>query len=137
MSDTTITQHFVTFYSPGTFVAETSTYPIDSWDIEAAKALSSQVVERYNAKPYGFRFSTRGRGDNDLDSKEIERSGLYFLGGKVETLAEIEARNDSSEHILVSNMRNNGWQKIITNTNSWKWTQPLEEGDIVLELFAD
>lgn len=129
----TVTQHFVTFYSPGTFTAETSVHPIDSWDVEAAKALASQVIERHNATPYGFRFSTRGRNDNDLDSRETERSSFYFLGGKIETLKEIEERNDPSERILLSNMRNNGWERIITNTNSWKWTQPLEEGDVVLE----
>lgn len=128
----TITQHFVTFYSPGTFTAETSVHQIDSWDIEAAKALASQVVERYGATPYGFRFTTKERNDDDLDSKQVARSSFYFLGGKVETLAEIEARNDPSDHILLSNMRNNRWERIITNTNSWKWVQPLEEGDVVL-----
>lgn len=129
----TVTQHFVTFYSPGSFAAETTTKPIDSWDIEAAKDIASQIVERYNATPYGFRFSTKARNDHDLDSKEVARSSFYFLGGKIETLTEIEERNDPSEHILLSNMRNNGWEIIITNTNSWKWTQPLEEGDVVLE----
>jgi hypothetical protein len=32
-----VKQHFVTFYSPGTFFAETSEKPIDSWDVEKAK----------------------------------------------------------------------------------------------------
>lgn len=133
MSTQDVSQHFVTFYSPGTFVAETSTYPVDSWDIEIAKDLAKQVTERYNATPYAFRFSTKARGEQDLDSKEIDHSNLYFLGGKIETVADVESRNDPSESILLSNMKSNGWDRIVVNTNSWKWIQPLHEGDAVLD----
>lgn len=126
--------HFVTFYSPGSFVAEETTKPIAEWDIDAAVKMARTVSERHNAKPYGFRFSTRARGDKGLDSKVVKTSGLYWLGGKVETLAEIEARNDPKDEILISNMRGNRWEKIVVNTNSWKWTMPLEKGDTVLEV---
>lgn len=126
-------KHFVTFYSPGTFVAEDTTMPIDSWDVEAAKQIAHDIRERYNAKPYGFRFTTRTRGDNDLDSKVSKTSPMYFLGGKVETLAEVEARATDKEQILLSNMRGNGYKRIITNDNSWRWTQPLNDDDVVLD----
>jgi hypothetical protein len=126
-------QHFVTFLSPGTFVAESTSRPIDAWDVEQAKAMAVDIMERHAARPYGFQFSTRGRGPDDLDSKEIARSGVYYLGGKIETLAEVEARNDPKEEILRSNMRNNGIDRIVTNTNSWKWTLPLRDGDVVLD----
>jgi len=39
----------------------------------------------------------------------------------------------NKNRILISNMENNGYDKIIVNTNSWKWTQPLRESDIVLQ----
>lgn len=126
--------NFVTFYSPGTFTAETDTHPIDEWDVEKAVEMARGIKYRYNARPYGFRFTTRGRGDNDLDSQEIARSGMYFLGGKVETLAEVEARNDPKDCVLLANMRDNKIDRIVTNTNSWKWTQPLGDGDIVLDV---
>ena len=126
-------KHFVTFLSPGTFVAEDTTKPIDSWDIEAAKTMARKIKERYGAVPYGFRFTTRSRGENDLDSKVTAESPLYYLGGKVETLAEVKARATADDRILVSNMECNGYDKIITNTNSWRWTQPLQPSDIVLE----
>lgn len=126
-------QHFVIFYSPGTFVAETSSKPIDAWDVETAKEMARTITERHAATPYGFCFITKGREDSELDSKEIARSGFYYLGGTVRTLEELEAKNDPSEAILRSNMRACGWQKIITNNNSWKWTQPLREGDTVLD----
>ena len=52
-------RHFVTFYSPGTIVAETTTREIDSWNVDDAVAMSRFIQERYGARPYGFRFSTR------------------------------------------------------------------------------
>lgn len=135
MSDpiTTIEHHFVTFFSPGTFVAETTVLPVDSWNIEAACEMARSIRERHSATPYAFRFTTRGRADDDLDSHQTAQSGFYYLGGKVETLEEIEARNDPAENILRSKMRANGFSRVIVNTNSWRWTQPLEENDVVLD----
>ena len=130
--ETAMEQHFVTFYSPGTFLAETTERPIDSWDVKAAVRMAKTVKERYGATPYGFKFSTRGRGPKDLDSRVIKTSGMYYLHGKVETVEEIEARNDPSERILVQNMRGNGWARVVTNTKGYRWTQPLEENDVVL-----
>ena len=126
-------KHFVTFYSPGTFVSETTTRDIPAWDVELAKEMASTVFERHGARPYGFEFTTRGRGPNDLDSKVIAKSGTYFLGGVIETYEQVVARNDPEERILRDNMRANGWDKIITNTNSWRITRPFEEGDFLLE----
>jgi hypothetical protein len=84
--------------------------------------------------PYGFQFSTRKRGPNDLDSKETKRSGTYFLGGRIETVETIAKRRDPKERILLDNMRGNGWEKVVINDNSYRWTQPLRHGDVVLEL---
>ena len=36
------------------------------------------------------------------------------------------------DRILVSNMEGNGYDRIITNDNSWRWTQPLGKDDVVL-----
>lgn len=126
-------KHFVTFYSPGTFVSESTEKEIDSWDTVKAIFLARKVKERHGATPYGFKFTTMERKDNDWEPKVTKRSGMYYLGGVVETLAEVEARNDPKESILRSNMKCNGWDKIITNTNSWKITLPLEKGDVVLD----
>jgi hypothetical protein len=125
-------KHFVQFLSPGTFVSEMTEKPIDSWDVEAAVLMAADIKERYGAKPYGFRFTTRERGDDDLDSKQSAQSGIYYLGGKVETLAEVEARNDPKERILLANMKGNGIDKIVINDNSWRFTAALHENDVVL-----
>lgn len=125
-------KHFVTFFSPGTFVSETSTSEIESWNLDTAIKLSNNIKERYGAKPYGFRFTTRARGERDLDSKITATSRMYYLGGTVYTLDEVLARNDPDEDILRSNMQNNNIKRVIVNTNSWKVTMPLEDDDIVL-----
>jgi hypothetical protein len=126
-------KHLVTFYSPGIFVSETSENTIDAWDVEQAKKMVKRIKERYNATPYGFRFSTRERKDDELDSKVVKTSGMYYLGGKVETLAEVKARATDKERILISNMECNKIEKIITNDNSWRFTGALENGDVVLD----
>jgi hypothetical protein len=126
-------KHFVTFYSPGTFVSETTEQPIASWDVEIAKQMARDIRERYNAKPYGFRFSTRSRGDDDLDSKETASSPMHYLGGRIETRAEVEARNDPKEEILRANMRCNDIERIIVNDNSWRFTAALKPDDVVLD----
>ena len=51
-------QHYVQFFSPGTFVAETSTRTIDSWSVTTALKMAGKVTERYGATPYGFKFHT-------------------------------------------------------------------------------
>lgn len=126
-------KYFVTFFSPGTFTSEMTVLPIESYDINKAMEMAREITERHGSTPYGFRFETRSREDNELDSKVTATSNMYFLGGKVETLEEVEARNDPDEEIMRSNMRNLGIDRIIINTNSWKTHQPFREGDIVLE----
>jgi len=126
-------KHFVTFFSQGTFVAETSCLSIDSWDVEEAKKKARGIKERHDAVPYGFRFSTRSRGVDDLDSKETKTSGMYYLGGKVETLKQVKARATKDDAILVSNMECNNWKRIVTTTNGYRWTQPLKDEDKVVD----
>jgi hypothetical protein len=125
-------QHFVTFFSPGTFIAEDRTKPIDTWNVDDAIAMAALIVERHSAKPYGFRFTTRGREDDELDSKVIAKSPMYYIGGKVETLEEVEARNAPDEQILRGNMRGNGYSRIWVSTSGYRWTQPLNDDDVVI-----
>lgn len=125
-------KHFVTFYSPGTFVSETTKKPIETWDVDLAVAMMTDIEERYDARPYGFRFSTFARSDEDLDSKEVAASPMHYVGGKVETIDEVRQRRDPSERILLSNMECNGWSRVWSTTHGWKWTQPLRDEDVVV-----
>jgi hypothetical protein len=126
-------QNFVCFLSPGTFFNEETSKPIEHWDVALAMEMSKSIKERYGATPYGFYFYTKGRKDDELDSKIINKSTMYFLGGKIDTLAEIKARNDPADRILISNMENNDYDKVIINTNSWKVTQPFGPENVLLD----
>ena len=125
-------KHFIQFYSPGTFVSETDTQEIDSWDTQAATNMARSIHQRHGATPYGFRFITKSRGEQDLDSKVINSSGMYYLGGKIRTYEEVVSDNLPDENILRDNMKWNNFKRIIVNTNSWKFTAPLYDEDIVL-----
>lgn len=135
MTADAVSKHFVTFYSPGTFVAEQTVKEIDSWDVEKAQRMAAKVTERYAATPFGFRFSTRGRGPDDLDSREIRSSGMYFLNGRIRTLEQVKARKFPKDRILICNMESNGYDKIVEKkpeAPGWMWTQPFQDGDVVL-----
>lgn len=133
MGSEKLTKHFVTFYSPGTFFDEETTRPIEGWDVGTAVEMAGSVLKRHGAAPYGFQFSTRERGPDDLDSHVATRSALYYLGGRVETIDDVRARRDPKERILLRNMEGNGWDRIIHNNNSWLTTRPLRDDDIVLD----
>lgn len=125
-------RHFVRFLSPGSFFAEETVKPIDSWDVDKAIGLSKEIRERYGATPYGFQFLTKARGEEDIDSKVVKSSGVYYINGVVETLEEIKARHDPNNRILVSNMECNGWDKVVTTFSPYRWTQPFNPDDAVV-----
>lgn len=127
-------KHFVTFFSPGSFVPEQNQQEIASWDISEAVKIAGGINQRYGARPYAFRFHTMERGDKDFEPKRVNVSNLYYLGGRIETLAEVEARNDPKEEILRSNMRINKIARVITNDNSWRFTGEFSDGDVLLDV---
>jgi hypothetical protein len=127
-----VEKHFVTFESPGTLFPEYTTRKIESWDIDKAVEMSRSIAERHGAVPYGFQFSTRSRKEDELDSSVSAKSNMYYLGGRIMTLAEVKDEMPSEE-ILISNMEGNDWNKIIVNHNSWRIVRPFKENDILLE----
>lgn len=135
--------HYVVFSSPGSFCSEESTKKIDAWSPTLACKMYTEITERYGAKPFGFHFITMIEADpvSSWEGEQLEvtpklksTSKMYFINGVVETLADVEARNDPQEEILRSNMRGNGWGKIVTTRNSFKHCAPFRDGDCVVNL---
>lgn len=127
-----VVRHFVTFLSPGTFVAEDTSKPIGSWDVLQACAMARDIQERYGAKPYGFYFTTRAREAGELDSRRVATSGTYYLRGRIMTLEDV-LREMPDEKILAENMRCNGFDRVVVTHTPYRWTQPLRNGDVVLK----
>jgi len=104
--------------------------------------MSETIRERYNAKPYGFVFETLvtaedvpdGEGGTlRVEPKRVARSGVHFLGGRLETYTEVVERNDPKEEILRSNMRGNEQWIVCINTNSYRSTLPFDEEDYIVD----
>jgi len=135
-------KHFVTFYSPGTFFAESSRREIAEWDPALAVAMAKDVVERHGARPYGFRFSTDvvrdpvpdGEGGTlRVEGRQVADSPMHFLGGEVVTYDQVEARKDRKLDILLSNMRGNGWPLVIEVRNGYLSTLPFAVTDLIVD----
>lgn len=133
-------QIYAVFYSPGTFFSESSEREVSAIDPKLALEAGREIVERYGAKPYAFRFVTRllsepvpdGRdGFLEVKPKEIAKTGLYHINGKVLSYDEIE---EDKERILRSNMRGNDWWFVVETTNVYKSVQPFEKEDVVVAL---
>lgn len=134
-----VRKHYVEFYSPGTFIAESSTKPIAEWDVAEACRMAADITERHGARPYGFRFLTRlvagpvpdGEGGlMNVEPKEVARSGMHYINGRLFTLDDIP---DDAEHsILRGNMKSNGFERVVETRNGYRWTQPFESGDKIV-----
>jgi len=127
-------KHFCDFYSLGTICAEISTREMESWDIESAKNIAKTIVERHGATPYGFIFYTKSRSFSGLDSSVVASSPFYYLGGKIQSVADLIADGVSENAVLIQNMKINDWEYVITTTGGWGWSQPLRDGDVVLDM---
>ncbi len=136
-----VRKHYVTFYSPGTFVPESSVKEIPEWDTALAVEMAKDITERYDAKPYAFIFTTMltanpipdgEEGFLDVEPKKVASSGRYFLGGHVRSIDEVRETADPKERILLSNMEGNDFAYIITNDNSWRFTGEFAVEDCVL-----
>lgn len=126
-------KHFVTFISPGTFVPETSEREIESWDVEAARAMAKDITERYGARPYAFQFTTRSRGPDDLDSKVSATSPTYFFGCDVYDLEQVREKFPN-ETILISNMEMNKdyIDRVAVPREGWRGFFSVKPTDVVL-----
>lgn len=139
-------KHYVVFYSPGTFVAETSQEPIEEWSPRIAVGMAEKIVERYDSTPYGFRFETRlvrdpipdGEGGTlTVASKKVAESGMYFLGGRLRTVDDVATEARKDEEILLSNMLGNDYPIVVEVVKRWKSTQPFDATDCIVDATGD
>ncbi len=132
---------FVVFYSPGTFVSESSEREVATADPAEAVRLAAGIKERYNSGPFGFRFETRvvaGEIDDGFGGKlkvqprTLETSGMHYINGTLETVDQVRERGLSSERILLSNMEGNRMPIVVTGCSPYKWTHEFSAADVLV-----
>lgn len=133
-----VIKHYVTFYSPGSFMPETDTVEFPSIDLKAIAAKAKTLSQRYGAKPFGFRVETKEYEEIITKDDKVFRtktettysSGIYFLTGRVLTLNDVP---DTQENrILRSNMEGN--KKVcVENTNSYRHTSFFNQEDKIID----
>ena len=116
-------KHYVTFYSPGSFMPESTSKEIDAWSVDLAVHYAKNIKERHGATPYGFNFKTME--SDGWSPKTVKESGMYYLGGRLMKLIDIPDTKENS--ILRDNMRFNNYEYVIENTNSWKIILPFNK----------
>lgn len=131
--------HYVVFLSPGSFVSESSSRPIQAWDsVEAAK-LAKGITERHGATPYGFYFETRLESDPIPDGeggelkvlpRTVAKSGMYYINGEVLRFSNIPATKEFA--VLRDNMRGNRHPVAVQTGNGYRHTDFFEEKDCVV-----
>lgn len=115
-----VTHRFVRFYAPGSFVANYWTEPVQTLDSAAVKwpdnAYAFSLHERVDVLD----------GPETFTGKEQQIGPMYYHpDSKVLTEAEIAAKGDPRDSVLLSNMRCNKWPSVIYSR--WgNWPQPYE-----------
>ncbi len=134
-------KEFAEFYSPGTFLHESRFIELHEGTVEEAVRISKDVVERYQARPFGFDIVTRiisppvddgEGGEMIVNPKEVERRGRFFLGGKLIDFEDV-CKSEGKESIIASNMRNNGYPICIEVINGFRSTHPFGSGDVIVD----
>lgn len=134
--------HHVRFTSPGVFLGKETLLPIHSWDVAAAVELSKTIIEMHAARPFGFCFETLtaeppapdGMGSMfDVEPKLVERSGFFWLGGRLRSYDAVVSDDLPGEATLRYNMRTNKIAWVVENVNSYKYTASFDEGDVLLD----
>lgn len=119
-----MTVHYVEFAYPGIIVSETSSKVVDKRDAKKVQPPKGC---------YAFRFFDRTEaktGDETLIGKNKNHSAWYYVqGSRVMTLDDVK-REMPDQRILISNMENNGYKKVIRTIHGQ--CMPAEPGDRVL-----
>jgi hypothetical protein len=120
-----------------------TTREIDEWDPAKAVKMAAEIVERYGATPYGFRFRTLltsdpvpdGKGGTlEVKPKTDRESGWHFIDGVVRTYDHIVAEEEDGERsIAASNMKGNGIPLVAVTIHRFRSTMPFGENDCTVD----
>jgi hypothetical protein len=102
--------------------------------------MANEITERHGAKPYGFQFVEQivaepiddGEGGTlRVEPKEVFRSGMYFIGGKLIRYDDVP--DDQDHRIMRSNMRSNRHPICCETRRSYRWTSTFKAEDFCVD----
>jgi hypothetical protein len=137
-------KHRVTYYCPGTFVDETETREVASWDVRAATMVALTVDARYGARPYAFRFTTldapapimRGGRAFKADPVQVAESPMHFLGARLLALSDLHRLADEDDGrygVIYKNAEHFGWAGVAETCTPFLHFAPFKDGDVNLD----
>jgi hypothetical protein len=125
--------YHVEYFIPGILMPETTTRRLECFPGDRVRVATKEAPER------AFCFVLYELPDDVPPSTDEYRvtpkrrnvTARYYLPPcTVWTAEQLEMRNAEEFGILISNMRGNGWERVVEcRTHNW---QPLMEGDVVL-----
>lgn len=114
---------YVEFYFPGVMFDETSVKKVATRDTKDISVPNGA---------FGFRFfdvMTTEENGVKMESDKLNESPMYYYGGRIMTLAVVQ-REVPDARILISNMRGNGYKRVIRcRTGNFK---PFQKGDVLI-----
>ncbi|PZM08070.1 hypothetical protein CPY51_30470 [Rhizobium tubonense] len=123
-----MSKEYAVFLFNGSFTNTERPVQVPCRDVDRATEIAQQLTLQYGAPPFAFHFESRV---DSLDSIG-NRSGLYYLGGTIQTLAEIRAECNPSNQRMIWNLEARGIDKIVTNNCPCLACFPLRDEDQVL-----
>lgn len=128
----------VIYYSPGTFCSEENYVSVERFNLPEIVEKAKCIVQRHGATPYGFVLTKHVTGEDvpvdghilKLQSKEVFRSGTFYITGSIMKLQDIPDTNET--RTLRFNMEINGFQAAIENNNSYRFTGAFSKNDFVV-----
>lgn len=135
-----IKEYLILIHVPRVFLKREEEFiPVKELSIQKGKEICSEFEKKHKLIPMSFQFITEIYNGSVITeySDDTIFSGHYYLGGRVYTLEELEKINDPKYEILIRNMKLpifiEKTNKVIINTDTWKWSMPFYKGDIVLD----
>ena len=118
------TTTYVEFFFPGVMFDESSVKEVTNRDTKGVNVPNGA---------FGFRFFDVKTTEEDgvkMESDRLNESPMYYYGGRVMTLADVR-REMPDSHTLISNMRGNGYKRVIRcRTGNFK---PFQKGDVHIQ----
>jgi hypothetical protein len=115
---------YIEWMHPGSFVSESTTEKVKNRDIPNV----------FPKTAYAFRFfdmtevvSNEGE---SLKGSARNHSGFYYIGGVSLTIEDVK-RLHPDKRILISNMENNNWNRIVMTR--FNQAMPLNNDDTIIE----